>query len=688
MDNTTISVMLFVVISLLTGVVLRLFLKKTFIPYTVGLFILGLLIGLCARFEWWHMPKMVDTVLVSISDMDPYIILYFFLPILIFEASLNMNIHIFKKTFISANLLAIPGVVIALLLTGAILMGLSIIFPHYAHWTWGTAFIFGALISATDPVAVVALLSELKTSKRFSTLVDAESMLNDGTGIVFFMLFFSAYASGGLPFGPFVNFMVTVFGAVAGGIIVGAICIWLCNKAKSEPVLQGTLMIVASYILFYLTNSVFEVSGVIALVAFGLYIAYVGSTKLSPSVNSFMKDFWELMAYIANTLIFIIVGILIAMKCSFRWSDFGILLIVYIGVNVIRYIMIFCFYPIMRKMRYGFSLREVAVLGWGGLRGAVGLTLALLVYYTKAIPEEIGQQTLFLTGGIVTLTLCINATTMGWLLKKMKLTQKSTVDELLNYNIQSIYLQKAQQSLADLKKRDYMQSVDWAALEQYLPVVEEMPKDINIDPQNITAAMRHRVLQQLISDATTLFQEGEISGPTEKKLSLMIEEVADNNGLLPLTEMQNYFKTFGILSARKKGWVRQYSWFRKYYNHHIVVCYDFLRGFIIMHRNSVQMLEELKTAPTIKETELNSIKLIEAELISNIEAAEEQFNVLESNHPETFIKAVNSKAKRILLSKERLAIKELSSLGMITNEEESVMLDEVGDIEKENNKRG
>ena len=190
MNSSMISLMVFVVLSLLVGVVLKLLLKRTAIPYTVALFIIGVIFGACFRFDVIHVPHYMDLALDSIGNMDPEIILYFFLPILIFEAALNLNIHTFKKTFINANILAIPGLVIALLLTGALLMLISLLYPHYAHWSWTAAFMFGALISATDPVAVVAPLEELKTSKKFSTLVDSESLLNDVTVILFFMLFF------------------------------------------------------------------------------------------------------------------------------------------------------------------------------------------------------------------------------------------------------------------------------------------------------------------------------------------------------------------------------------------------------------------------------------------------------------------------------------------------------------------
>ncbi len=677
-NSAFIDLMLFIVISLFVGVILRIFLKKTFIPYTVGLFIVGLLIGCSARFEWFHMPQIIDSVLFSISDMDPYIILYFFLPILIFEASFNMNFHVFKKTFVSANLLAIPGVAIAMLLTGALLMLLSILFPTYVQWTWTLAFTFGALISATDPVAVVALLSELKTSKRFSTLVDSESMLNDGTGIVFFMLFFGSFIKEGLPFNPFVNFLITVFGAVASGMFVGMICIRLVDHTRSEPVLQSTVLITASYILFYVTNDIFQISGVISLVTFGLYIAYVGSTKLQAKVNTFIHNFWELLAYMGNTLIFLLVGIMIAMKCSFLWRDFGILFIVYVGVNIIRYIMIYIFFPIMRKMRYGFTFRETVVLGWGGLRGAVGLTLALVVFYTKSVPEPIRQQTLFLTAGIVTLTLCINATTMGWLLKKMKLTQKSPVSMLLQYNVKSLYAKKARESLDELKKSPYVEFVDWPRIEAYLPQEGILPEAACINFQTITATMRKRVMEEFMIDAVKLFHKGEIMGETQRELLMMIEDMDDRDGVLPLTDLKDYFKDYGQPSPRRKKIIEGHKFFIKLYNKHIIKCYDTLRGFIIMNRDALQMMETFKESPTLKQTELDSITLISAELQSNIEQAQKQFDVLEENYPDAYKEAVNCKVKRLLFTQEKVAINQLSDAGMINDEEAEAMKDDIG----------
>lgn len=184
----------FIIISLMVGAILKVLLKKTnsTIPYTVGLFAFGIIVGLLDRTGILSDNEILKSAIDSAGNADPDAILYIFLPILIFDAAYELDTHIFRKTLTNATLLSVPGVVIAMFLTAALVMGIFYLLPIETNWNWSFALMFGALISATDPVAVVALLKELGTSKRFSTLVDAESMLNDGTGIVLFMLFLAS----------------------------------------------------------------------------------------------------------------------------------------------------------------------------------------------------------------------------------------------------------------------------------------------------------------------------------------------------------------------------------------------------------------------------------------------------------------------------------------------------------------
>ena len=273
--------LLLTIAGLVIGALLKSLLKHSRFPYTVGLFAIGLLVGILNRSGLFHsLPQLTN----------PDLILYLFLPILIFDAAYELNMHIFKKTLANATLLAAPGLVICMILTGVLMVVIGLTIPGYENWTWAFALMFGALISATDPVAVVALLHELKTSKRFSTLVDAESLLNDGTGIVCFMLFFGVYAAtGGSDSSPVMEFIKVISISTILGYFLARLVIWFITRINSEEMIQNSVIIVSAYVTFIISQFYLGVSGVIALVAFGLTVTYVGKPRLKPQVNKFME---------------------------------------------------------------------------------------------------------------------------------------------------------------------------------------------------------------------------------------------------------------------------------------------------------------------------------------------------------------------------------------------------------------
>ena len=273
--------LLLTITGLVIGALLKSILKHSRFPYTVGLFGIGLLVGILNRSGIFHSMPQITEAVDSVANINPDLILYLFLPILIFDAAYELNMHIFKKTLANATLLAAPGLVICMILTGVLMMGIGLSIPGYENWTWAFALMFGALISATDPVAVVALLHELKTSKRFSTLVDAESLLNDGTGIVCFMLFFGVYAAtGGSDSSPVMEFIKVISISTILGYFLARLVIWFITRINSEEMIQNSVIIVSAYVTFIISQFYLGVSGVIALVAFGLTVTYVGKTFL------------------------------------------------------------------------------------------------------------------------------------------------------------------------------------------------------------------------------------------------------------------------------------------------------------------------------------------------------------------------------------------------------------------------
>lgn len=350
--------LLFFIIALTAGAFLRYVLKDTKIPYTVALLVFGLGMGWLAKSHFVH-HTFSEAVRLS-SHIDPHLILYLFLPTLIFEAAFLLDTHVFQRSLKNILILAVPGLILSTVLTGVLVK----FFPY--DMTWPMVFMFGALISATDPVAVVALLKDVGASKRLSTVIEGESLLNDGVAIVLFMLFYQVVRSGGA---------VTTFGAVTanflwvvgGGLLVGGvlalIAIMWIRRIFSDAILEITITMAFAYLTFYVAEAFLHVSGILAVVSFGLILTGIGQTRISPEVREFLHQFWEMLAYIANTLIFILVGVVIAEHTQWvTLEDWAMLAVLYVGIHAVRAIMLGIFYKPMAKGNYGLDKKDLSIL--------------------------------------------------------------------------------------------------------------------------------------------------------------------------------------------------------------------------------------------------------------------------------------------------------------------------------------
>lgn len=678
-ETALLAPLLLTIAGLTVGAIFKSLFQRTRIPYTVGLFAIGLAAGIMNRMGVFHGMPQFSAALDSVANINPDLILYIFLPILIFDAAYELNLHIFKKTLTNATLLAAPGLIICMILTAGVLMAISFFVPGYEKWTWASALMFGALISATDPVAVVALLHELKTSKRFSTLVDAESLLNDGTGIVCFMLFYGITVWGrNDELTPILEFCQVVAGGAILGFIAARLVIWFITRVNSEEMIQNSVIILSAYLVFILAQLYLGISGVIALVAFGLTIAYVGKPRLKPQVNIFMGSFWELLTYIANTLIFIIVGIVIAEKVDFSWSHCAILLLVYIALNIIRYITIMMLYPIMKRSGYGLNKKESIILTWGGLRGALGMTLALMVSYTPAIPEEIRSQVLFFTAGTVTLTLCINATTMRWLLNKLGLIYIPTARTMMENKIQNLLHENSEKYFERLKTRDALNGANWEKVSQYITA---MPNDQEATPMtnDIMNEIRLRVLDKEKMFLHQIYDEGIIAKTSFMLLSNSLDELYDHDGSYALDNRPSIFNfcnlTFileGMQKIPKIG-----SWISFYFKERIGIVYDLGRGFIILQKEDLKLLDELENSKVLNDEQKVVLNTLKEETQHNVEAMNSILNKLANDFPKAYKHALTQKATRMLLCNERRNIRQLQTDGMLSDKDAEQLYERV-----------
>lgn len=669
-ETTLLTPLLLTIAGLTVGAIFKSLFQRTRIPYTVGLFAIGLAAGILNRTGVFQAMPQVSHALDSVANINPDLILYIFLPILIFDAAYELNLHIFKKTLTNATLLAGPGLIICMILTAALLIAISLLVPGYEKWTWASALMFGALISATDPVAVVALLHELKTSKRFSTLVDAESLLNDGTGIVCFMLFYGITVWGRSDdLTPILEFCQVVAGGAILGFVAARLVIWFITRVNSEDMIQNSVIILSAYLVFILSQYYLGISGVIALVAFGLTVAYVGKPRLKPQVNTFMGSFWELLTYIANTLIFIIVGVVIAEKVDFSWSHFGILLLVYVFLNIFRYIIIMILYPIMKRSGYGLNKKESIILTWGGLRGALGMTLALMVSYTPAIPEEIRSQVLFFTAGTVTLTLCVNATTMRWLLNKLGLIYIPTARTMMENKIQNLLHENAEKYFERLKTREALNGANWEKVSQFITTRPNIQEDNMVN--DVINEIRLRIMDKEKMFLRQIYDEGIIAKTSFMLLSNSLDELYDHDGKSQLDNRKSIFnfcnRTFildGMQKIPKIG-----SWISFYFKERIGIVYDLGRGFIILQREDIKLLDELESSKMLNDEQKVVLKTLKEEIQHNLNSMDEILNKLAKDFPKAYHHALTQKAIRMLLCNERRNIGQLQSDGMLSDKD-------------------
>jgi len=674
----------FVVVALIIGAAMRHFFSKSFLPYTVILLIFGLCLGVLSRIGLFeHSFHTFDVALKWAGEIDPHLILFVFLPTLIFEAAFAMDVHTFKKSVANASILAIPGIIIALALTGALVMGLKYLGVGFQAWTWSLALMFGSVASATDPVAVVSLLKGLGASKKLGTLIEGESLLNDGTAIVFFMVFLlglTGAATGGSPIGEF--FRVSV-GGILLGVIIGGVTIAWVKRVFNDAMVEISVIVVAAYLTFYIAEDFFHISGVLGLVALGLAMASVGKTRISPGVEHFLHEFWELAAYIANTLIFIIVGVVIALRADVSTSNLLILLIIYVGIHIIRALVISMFFPIMKRLGYGLSRKDAYVLWWGALRGAIGLALALVVagIDPKYIPVEVSSTFLTLIAGIVLLTLVVNATTIGWLVNKLGLTKLKPARALMIYNANHYLRLSSENALERIKGDKFLKTANWNAVSEFLPdiPVDTGLKDDKIDTLSET---RSRILEKEKSSYWGQFKEGLIGPGAVQHLSDAINDGLDAGGTKPLSEradLEALWKTPRLLALMQNSWLFG-KVAKRWFFERLSVSYDTARGLLEAQEESLKLVESMYRhlgEDADREEEERGLDIVVKEIKKNKVYAQSFIRNIRKNYIDIYNAISTRQAIRTVLNYEMRTVERLQKNGRVSLKEASKMKESI-----------
>jgi CRP-like cAMP-binding protein len=444
------------------------------------------------------------------------------------------------------------------------------------------------------------------------------------------------------------------------------------KKVFNDALVEITVIIGAAYLTFFICEHFFHVSGVLGLVALGLLMTGIGRTRISPEVEHFLHEFWEMAAFLANTLIFLMVGVVIASNIVFTANDFLILGMIYIGLHIIRGLVITAFFPLMKRLGYGIDRKNASILWWGALRGAIGLALALIVAGESVIPEQIRQQFLFHTAGIVTLTSFINATTIKIFVKKLGLDKLAPAKALMLYNAKKHIREATENSINKLKKDRFVKKADWEAVKEYLP---ETPSQEEIEDQKMESKLaetRRRVLEKEKASYWSQFKDGMLGSTAVRRLSDAINEIIDRGGTIPLSEredLEQLWRTPKILNKLQRipflGRIAE-----RIFVDNLAVSYDTAKGFITAQYDTLKLVESMY----IKTSEDNTIEegllqQVENEINENRIHGITFLRNLRNSYPEIYNAISTRQAIRSTLNYEQKALERLLKKGQVDSEE-------------------
>ena len=379
---------------LLIAAVVAMAVRRLKIPYTVGLMLTGIVLAVS--------PFPTDDV-----EITKDLIFTIFLPPLIYEAAIYIKWQELRRDLPVILTLATVGVLLS--------AGVTAVGMHYlAQWGWQSAILFGVLIAATDPVSVIATFKEAGVHGRLRLLVEAESLFNDGAAAVTFSIALGFAMGGSITmFGTFQTLVITVAGGILCGVLVAGTVLLLAGRTD-DHLIEVTLTTVAAYGSFLLAEH-FHLSGVLASLVAGLLTGNVGSLgSFTDKGREGVLSFWEFIAFLVNSLIFMLIGIRGA------YQDFTNLLFPIIIAIVLMFVgRALAIYPLsalFSRSALQISFNHQHILFWGGLRGALALALAL------GLPTELPERDAILAVAfaVVGYSIFVQGLSMVPLLQKLK----------------------------------------------------------------------------------------------------------------------------------------------------------------------------------------------------------------------------------------------------------------------------
>jgi len=542
---------------------------KTRIPYTVLLVIGGSLLVPLSKIELFSF--------VTTFQLTPESLFFIFLPILIFESAYNINIRNIRDNKFSISMLAIVGLLISTFFIGFVgywcfqLLGYDI--PLLV------TLLFGAIISATDPVAVLSLFKDYGAPRRLTLIFEGESLFNDGTAFAVFLVILGVIQHGfhgaeTILQGVF-SFSTMILGGAFFGLFMGLLFSKLIECVKGNEHLEITLTLLVAHFTFLFTELLSEnlmiyghpihLSSIIATLVSSIVMGNFGRYKMSSGVDEYMEKFWSYFAFLANSLVFILMGLLFAsLSISIHVAILPILLMILL-VTVARAISVYISMGLanLNKSEEDIPRNWQHLLSWGSLRGAIAVIMVMIIPDDLSLPNwnydfSIKEFITAITIGSIYFTLLVKATTIGKVIRWLKIDVLLPHEQMSYFKSQAFIYQTIKVKTQELAENKDLSEAQFQALttkydslyQQVCQQCREKGKDQGHVAKNMLLLYTLAVQK---SELKELFRRDEINESIYKKNLSIIE--------IQIERVELDKPQIGSLNTYFDGWVDRLNQF-------------------------------------------------------------------------------------------------------------------------------
>ncbi len=421
------------------------------LPFTVSLAIVGAVLGAVALYlltsEYGNTLNPMVLRLLE-QPIRANVFLYVMLPTLLFQVALMVNARRMLDDWVPILVMAVLAVVVATVAIGFAL-------KPFTSLSLVACLLIGAIVSTTDPSAVVSIFRNIAAPQRLTRIVEGESLLNDAAAIALFG-FFLTFVMLGVPDPTLQEVLVAFPWLIAGGVVIG----WVAARVgvavmaliPAFPRAQVSISVALPYLAYIGAEQLAGASGVIAVVVAGLTLNLMGPGRLTPASWNYLREVWDVLAYWAGALIFILAALLIPrLLVDVRINDVVLVGVIVLAAFAARAFMLFGVLPVLTLLKLSPRVEptyRVAIL-WGGLRGAITLALALAVTESALVPPAIKREVGILATGFTLFTLLVQGTTLRWIIAKLGLDRLAPLDLALSNQVIAVALQNVREDVAE-----------------------------------------------------------------------------------------------------------------------------------------------------------------------------------------------------------------------------------------------